>query len=164
MKEFLLRASEHAGDITRLLNSIDRNAVAGGRFVARPHMIADVLTILTGDALRLGEIVIANDGTIRLNAVYGGMTLAYTLKILQFSVANGAVEGRITYAEQRRGGGIGGAFLGFTGKSGLAVALAKYPGIKVTDDELRFSTHGVPRFLRAVFHSASPEGVLFRVS
>ncbi len=164
MKELLLRASEHAGDITRLLNAIDRNAVAGGRFVARPHMIADALTILTGDALRFGEIAIANDGTIRLNAVYGGMALVYTLKILQLSVANGAVEGRIAYTEQRRGGGIGGAFLGLTGKSGLAVALSKYPGIKVTDSELLFSVRGVPRSLRAFFHSASPEGVLFRVA
>lgn len=164
MKEFLLRISAHAGDIARLLAAIDRSAVQNGRFVATPRMIADILSILTGDALRFGEVTIDSDGTIHLNAVYGGMSLAYTLKILQFSVANGTAEGRIGYTERRRGGGIGGAFLGLTGKNGLAVALSKYPGIKVTDDELHFFTHGVPRSLRAIFHSASPEGVLFRVS
>lgn len=164
MKEFLIRMSEHTGDITRLLAAIDRNTVLSGRFIVSPRMLADVLAVMTGDIVRFGDVTIANDGTVCVDIAYGGMSLAYTLKILQFSVANGAIDGRISYTEQRRGGGIGGAFLGLTGKSGLGVALAKYPGIKVTDREILVSVRGVPRSLRAVFHSASPGGLQFRVS
>ena len=164
MKEFLIRMSEHTGDITRLLTAIDRNAVLSGRFTVSPRMLADVLAVMTGDILRFGDVAIANDGTIRVDIAYGGMSLTYTLKILMFSVANGAIDGRISYTEQRRGGGVGGAFLGLTGKSGLGVALSKYRGIKVTDREILVSVRGAPRSLHAVFHSASPEGLQFRVS
>ncbi len=164
MKEFLLRAREHAGDIARLLAAIDRTALQSGRLVITPQMIGDVLAIMANEAIRVDGVAIAEDGTIRLNAVYGAMTLAYTMKLAQLTVSGGAAEGRISYTEQRRGGGIGGAFLGITGKSGLAVALSKHRWLSVTDHEILISAQNLPRSLRMAFQSASPAGLVFRIS
>ena len=86
-----------------------------GQLVCRRAFCHSFLTSLTGDDLKIRDVSMGDDGTIHLTAAVGSnWKLGYKLKIERFSAATG---GRTTFSEERKGGGLGGALLGMTGKN-----------------------------------------------
>ena len=165
MKDLLIRLSENANGVAGLLSSLDRAALSRGQLVLTPRFLSQLLDILTGNDLKIRDVSMGDDGTVHLTAAVGtGMELGYRLKIERFSVSNGRADGQITYSEERKGGGLGGALLGMTGRSGLAFALSKYKWMKVTDRMITIQSNALPATLRVGFVSAGRGGLVFRIS
>lgn len=165
MKNLLVRLAENADGVAGLLSLLDRSALSRGQLILSPRFLSQLLDILTGDDLKIRNVSLYDDGTIHLTVVVGSkMELGYKLKIERFSAANGRADGAVSFSEERRGGGLGGALLGMTGKSGLAFALSKYKWIKVSDQSISIQSSALPISLRAGFVSAGRGGLIFRIS
>ena len=165
MKDLLIRLSENANGVASMLSLLDRNALAKGQLILPQRFLVLLAGMLSDDHLTIQDVSVGSDGVLHLTAQVGkGMQLAYHLKIERFTAANGRADGLISYQEERRGGGLGGALLGMTGKNGLEMALAKYKWLKVTDQTITIQSGNLPASFRASFVSAGHGGLVFRIN
>lgn len=165
MKDFLIRLSDHANHVAAMLTALDRSALAKGQLMISQSFLNQLAIVLSDENLKFQNVTINDDGTVCLTAQVGKqMNLAYRMKIETFRVADGRAEGILTYQEERKNAGLGGALLHMTGKSGLALALGKYPWLRVSDQKIQIQKNDLPSSLRIVFISAGRGGLLFRTN
>ena len=163
MREILFRLCEHADEFAQIFALVDRNVLTGGRLIVTPRMLEALVKILSDRSLRMEHTEFAADGTIRLTASVGGMHIDYEFRIDRFSVAGGNADGRIFYTETRRGGGLGNALLGISGKSSLAFALSGHRWLQITDREIVIAARSLPQSLRIGWQGVTRSGIVFRV-
>ncbi len=163
MREILFRLCEHSDEFAQIFALVDRSALAGGRLIVTPRMLEALVKILSNRSLCVEHTEFAADGTIHLTASVGGMRIDYVFRIDRFSVVGGNAGGRIFYTETRRGGGLGNALLGISGKSSLAFALSGHRWLQITDSEIAIAARSLPQSLRISWQSVTRNGIVFRV-
>lgn len=165
MKDILIRLSAHANQVAAMLATLDRSALAKGQLIISQSFLNQLAVILSDESLKFQNVTLNDDGTVCLSVQAGKqMNLFYRMKIDTFRMADGRAEGIISYQEERKNAGIGGALLHMTGKSGLAVALGKYPWLRVNDQTIQLQKNGLPSSVRIQFVSAGRGGLLFRTN
>ena len=165
MKDLLLKLVDNRFAVNSFLGQLDRSLISRGQLLLTSSAITSLISVFTDESFAISELQTRDDGTVSFNArAAGSLELGYTVKIDSLCIQNGRVSGSGTYTESRRGGGIGGALLGITGKSGLSLALAGKKWISVDSQSFKIAFSGLPSELDIVYSRTTRQGILFRIS
>jgi hypothetical protein len=164
MRDILIKAVDARNEIYKILGMIDRTLLQKGQLLINSSMLEIIVKALVGDELEIKSAGFGGDGSIRLTAATsGGMELEYAFMLERLEIGNQTIDMLATYTEARKGGGIGGALLGLTGKSGLSFALSKHDWIQADSSTIRVYARNLPDFLRCLLIRVTPRGIYLRV-
>jgi hypothetical protein len=163
LRELLLKLVSNKKAVFDFINRLSPAEIERGRLTITPQMLSDLLSALGDDSWRIDQIRFSDQGEIFFQLETKGMTLSYRLKPERLGMEQGKLFGSITYHEERSGGGLSGALLGMTGKSGLAFALSKYRGIEVNNRQLRLHIDDLPKSLEFALAGVSARGLSLRL-
>ncbi len=163
MKNLLYKLVSSKNAVCDFLNRLSLADIERGRANITPQMLTDLLAALGDDSWRVYDIRFTDEGEILFKLETKGMTLSYKMKPERLGLENGRLFGSIAYQEERSGGGISGALLGLSGKSGLAFALSKYRGVEVTNRQVRLSVDDLPKSLGFALAGVSSRGLALRL-
>lgn len=164
MKDILLKAVAHKNEVYTLLGMIDGALLSRGQLLVSAKMIELALRTLTEGDLIIKSVAFDREGKILLAAATtGGMGLSYVFSLKKLEISNGTADAYATYTETRQNGGLGGALLGITGKSGLSFALAKHNWIRIDDSNIRIFSRNLPGFIGCSLIRCAQSGILLKV-
>lgn len=164
MRELISKLCEGRREIYNFLGDINMGELSRGRITVTPGMLENLLGVLTGGDPEIKVLGMNSEGRIKLSVKTGSsMELAYELHFDTLALERGRLYGLASYRESRSGGGVGGALLGLTGKSGLSFALSKYKWIKADNSKIELSLGGLPQGIFCALARVAPQGMTFRI-
>jgi len=164
LREWLIKFTKNKQEVYSILSNIPPAELERGRLLITAGIAECAFKILGGDDMRVLGAEFTDGGVLQLKADVKGMKLSYRLKPTQFTIDRGRLLFAAEYAEEREGGGLSGALLGMTGKSGLAFALQKHRWAKVDNTTLRIELDGLPQDSRAQLVNVTRQGILLRLN
>lgn len=163
MREWIVRAVNNREAVCALLGQIDVNTLSRGQLLLTPVMLENVLKLFSDKKLELYGVSMEAPGSVGVSVKTGGMTLRYCFRLMTAVASGGRLILRAGYTEEKLSGGIGSAVMNLSGKSGLALALGKRPGIRVDGSNIEMNVRGIPEFINASFLRFTPGGIVVSV-